>query len=53
VKTIRRLVLLSVLTLAAAACSSSSVLAPDCEDPTACPYQPGPNGGNYQPGPNG
>lgn len=50
-KTIRRLVLLSVLALGVAACGAESVLAPDCEDPTACPYQPGPNG--YQPGPNG
>ncbi len=51
VKTIRRLVLISVLALGATACGSASLLAPDCEDPTACPYQPGPNG--YQPGPNG
>jgi len=43
VKTIRRLVLLSVLTLATAACSST-VLAPDCEDPAACWYHPGSNG---------
>lgn len=43
-KTIRRLVLLSVLALGVAACGASSILAPDCEDETSCPYHPGPNG---------
>ena len=42
-KTIRRLALLSLLVLAAASCSSS-VLAPECDDPAACDYQPGSNG---------
>ena len=42
-KTIRRLALLSLLVLAAASCSTS-ILAPDCEDPAACWYQPGSNG---------
>ena len=56
-KTIRRLALVAVLALGAASCGTSSILAPDCEDPTACSYQPGgnnyqPGGNNYQPGGN-
>lgn len=51
-KTIRRSALIALLALGAASCgASSSVTAPDCENPAACSYQPGPNG--YQPGPNG
>ena len=50
-KTLRRFVLISVLALGAAACSSSSVLAPECEDPATCWYHPGSNG--YHPGSNG
>jgi hypothetical protein len=50
-KTIRRSALIALLALGAASCSVSSITAPDCEDPAACEYQPGPNG--YQPGPNG
>jgi hypothetical protein len=41
-KTIRRLALLSLLALGAASCTSS-LLAPDCDDPATC-YQPGSNG---------
>lgn len=43
-KTIRRLALLSLLVLAAASCGTSDILAPSCEDPATCPYQPGSNG---------
>jgi hypothetical protein len=43
-KTIRRLALLSLLVLVAASCASADLLAPDCEDPAACDYQPGSNG---------
>lgn len=50
-KTISRFALIAVLALSVASCGSSSILAPDCEDPTTCPYQPGSNG--YQPGSNG
>ncbi|MDP2957072.1 MAG: hypothetical protein Q8N53_11680 [Longimicrobiales bacterium] len=49
-KTIRRVALAAFLAIGAASCSSSPV-APTCEDPAACPYQPGSNG--YQPGSNG
>lgn len=54
-KTIRRSALIAFLALGAASCGTSSILAPDCEDPTACEYQPGsgnyqPGSGNYQPG---
>lgn len=49
-KTIRHLALFALLAIVAASCTSSPV-APDCEDPAACPYQPGTNG--YQPGSNG
>lgn len=49
-KTIRRTALVAFLALGAASCGASSLVAPDCEDPTACEYQPGPN--SYQPGPN-
>lgn len=49
-KTIRRLALITLIAAGAASCGTSSILAPDCDDPTACAYQPGPN--NYQPGPN-
>lgn len=50
-KTISRFALIAVLALSVASCGSSSILAPDCEDSTTCPYQPGNNG--YQPGNNG
>jgi len=50
-KTILRFAVIATMALGAAACGSSSILAPDCEDPTTCPYQPGQNG--YQPGQNG
>lgn len=43
-KTIRRLALLSVLALAATSCAGADVLAPDCDDPASCWYQPGSNG---------
>lgn len=43
-KTFRRLLLLSLLVLAAASCSTSNILAPDCDDPASCWYQPGSNG---------
>lgn len=49
-KTIRRSALIAFLAIGAASCGTSSLLAPDCEDPTACEYQPGSN--NYQPGSN-
>lgn len=49
-KTIRRFALIALLAIGASACGTSSILSPDCEDPTACDYQPGPN--TYQPGPN-
>lgn len=49
-KTIFRTALVAFLALGATACGSSSLLAPDCEDPTACEYQPGSN--TYQPGSN-
>lgn len=43
-KTIRRFALLTLLVLGAASCGTASLLAPDCEDPGACDYQPGSNG---------
>lgn len=49
-KTIRRSALIAFLAFGAASCGTSSILAPDCEDPTACEYQPGSN--SYQPGSN-
>lgn len=49
-KTFRRLALITLLAAGAASCGTSSILSPDCEDPAACNYQPGPN--TYQPGPN-
>jgi hypothetical protein len=49
-KTICRFALVALLAIGVASCFSSPV-APDCEDPAACPYQPGTNG--YQPGSNG
>ena len=56
-KTISRLALVAFLAIGAASCGTSSILSPDCEDPTACEYQPGgnnyqPGGNNYQPGGN-
>lgn len=39
-KTIRRLLALSFLALGATACGSSTLLAPECEDPTQCEYIP-------------
>lgn len=50
-KTIRRSALVALLALGAASCSVSNITAPDCDDPAACDYNPGPNG--YNPGPNG
>lgn len=47
-KTIRRSALIALLALGAAACSVSSITAPDCQDPAACEYNPG--GGGYNPG---
>lgn len=47
-KTIRRSAIIALLAIGAASCGTSSILAPDCEDPTACEYQPGSN--SYQPG---
>lgn len=49
-KTIHRTALIAFLALGAASCGASSLVAPDCEDPTACEYQPGSN--SYQPGSN-
>ena len=49
-KTIRRTALIALLAAASAGCGMSSIVAPDCDGPAACGYQPGPN--NYQPGPN-
>ena len=54
-KTIRRSLTVLLLTVGAAACGTSSILAPDCEDPSACTIQPGtgniqPGTGNIQPG---
>ena len=43
-KTIRCFALLSLLVLGVASCASADLLAPTCEDPTTCPYQPGSNG---------
>lgn len=43
-KTIRRFALLTLLALGAASCGTASLLAPDCDDPAACDYQPGSNG---------
>lgn len=39
-KSIRLFLALSILSLAATACGSSSILAPDCEDPAVCPHTP-------------
>lgn len=50
-KTIRRFALVTLMALGAASCGTASIVAPDCEDPATCPYQPGSNG--YQPGSNG
>jgi hypothetical protein len=49
-KTLYRSALIVLLAIGAASCGGSSILAPDCEDPTTCPYQPGSN--SYQPGSN-
>ncbi len=43
-KMIRRFALLTLLALGAASCGTTSVLAPDCDDPASCWYQPGSNG---------
>ncbi len=42
-KKIRCFALCAFLAIGAASCSSSPV-APDCEDPATCEYQPGSNG---------
>jgi len=47
-KTIRRSITVLLLTVGAAACGASSIVAPDCEDPADCSIQPGT--GNIQPG---
>ncbi len=39
-KSIRLLLTLAFFSLGAAACGSSSILAPDCEDPTTCEHTP-------------
>lgn len=39
-KILRRLFVLSLLALGATACGDSSLLAPECEDPTQCEYIP-------------
>ncbi len=39
-KNLRLLLALGFLSLAATACGSSSILAPDCEDPATCPHIP-------------
>lgn len=39
-KTIRRLFVLSLLALGAAACGDSDLMAPDCIDPAQCEYIP-------------
>lgn len=54
-KTIRRSLTVLLLTVGAAACGTSSILAPDCEDPAMCDVQPGtgsvqPGTGSVQPG---
>lgn len=54
-KPIRRTLTVLLLTVGAAACGTSSILAPECDDPAVCDYQPGtgnyqPGTGNYQPG---
>ncbi|MGD8320558.1 MAG: hypothetical protein PVJ02_08890 [Gemmatimonadota bacterium] len=54
-KTIRRTLMVLALTVGAAACSTSSILAPDCEDGSSCSIQPGtgsiqPGTGSIQPG---
>jgi len=54
-KTIRRSITVLLLTVGAAACGASSIVAPDCEDPADCSIQPGtgniqPGTGNIQPG---
>ncbi len=49
-KIIRRTLALALLSLAATACGTSTILAPECEDESQCEYTPGPN--SYTPGPN-
>lgn len=39
-KNLRLLLALAFMSLAAGACGSSSILAPDCEDPTVCEHTP-------------
>jgi hypothetical protein len=48
-KIIRRSLLALAFSIGAAGCSTSSILAPDCDDLTACAHQPGTDS-EYQPG---
>lgn len=54
-KIVRRSLVVLLLTFGAAACGTSSILAPECDDPNSCPIQPGtgsiqPGTGSIQPG---
>ena len=51
---IRRVLFLALASFAFAACGNVSILAPDCEDPAQCTYNPdsgsyNPDSGSYNP----